>query len=139
MVPMPTDSLKKANPIAANNTLALILLKSGWNKNFSASPALSNDRLNAHKISNSTNNSGITDTYIKNKTGVHIIGLTEDAVITIFDILGRRVKEFAPIADSGMAIWDARYEDGRHAGSGVYIITVKSGGKKIARKLAIVR
>ncbi|HPN32635.1 MAG TPA: LruC domain-containing protein, partial [bacterium] len=76
---------------------------------------------------------------IKNKTGVHIIGLTADAVITIFDILGRRVKEFAPIADSGMAIWDARYEDGRHAGSGVYIITVKSGGKKIARKLAIVR
>ncbi|MBP7653255.1 LruC domain-containing protein [Candidatus Dependentiae bacterium] len=76
---------------------------------------------------------------VNNKTGVHIIGLTADAVITIYDILGRRVKELTPIANSGMAIWDARYEDGREAGSGIYIIVVKSGSEKIVRKAALVR
>ena len=57
---MPMESLKNASPIAVSTTEAVILPKSGLNKNASPSAALSSDKLKAHSSSKSKNKIGIS-------------------------------------------------------------------------------
>ena len=58
MVPMPSDSLKKARPSAVSATAGVILEKSGWNRKASPLPAPSSVRLRTHSTSNRMNSSG---------------------------------------------------------------------------------
>ena len=76
---------------------------------------------------------------IDNKTGIHIIGLTADSRIDIFDINGRLVNSTQRIGDSGMAIWDGRDKNGKFAPTGIYFVLIEGTGVKTVEKLVIVR
>ena len=74
-----------------------------------------------------------------NITGIHIIGLPASAKIKIYDILGQLVDECEPLANQGMAIWDARNKKGAKVASGAYMVLIESPLGKVVKKLAIVR
>jgi len=61
-------------------------------------------------------------------------------VIGVFDVRGRRVREFEMQVESGMIVtWDGRDEDGREAPNGVYHVRFHSGSDVVTRKVLHVR
>jgi Mg-chelatase subunit ChlD len=59
------------------------------------------------------------------------MGAADHAVITLFDILGRRVREFIVSAGGGEGevVWDARNEVGQDVGTGMYFVRLSRFGK----------
>ncbi|MBN1447280.1 MAG: T9SS type A sorting domain-containing protein [Bacteroidetes bacterium] len=73
-----------------------------------------------------------------------VIELPEDTPLRaeVFDALGRRVQllrdEYVR-AGRYLLIWDGRWQDGRPADAGMYLLRVVAGGGEVTRKLVVVR
>jgi hypothetical protein len=76
---------------------------------------------------------------------IHLINLTADAQIYIYNIAGEIVRHNNLVVDrTGEVRWDGRNDDGRYCASGLYVVLIKdekitSGKNKFLGKLAIVR
>ncbi len=69
-------------------------------------------------------------------------GGTDEAVVAIYDLAGRQVREVARglyRAGYQSAVWDGRDDSGRDLGNGVYFLLARSGGRTARVKLAVVR
>lgn len=75
-----------------------------------------------------------------NTTGIHIVNLTANASITIYDIHGRQVDRIANVGTQGFAIWDVRNERGEEVSSGVYLMVIRAPtGQTVVKKAAVIR
>ncbi|MDA8243419.1 MAG: Ig-like domain-containing protein [Elusimicrobia bacterium] len=72
--------------------------------------------------------------------GIIFDNLTDKAEIRIFTIAGQLVRKLSvTAADSGFKVWDGNNSSGRKAGSGVYIVHIKSGSRSKVLKIAVER
>jgi hypothetical protein len=76
---------------------------------------------------------------IYNRTGIHILKLTDNVKIEIYDILGRRVNTIYNIEGYGMAIWDGKNSSGNDVVSGTYLFVLSNDFQRKVLKLAIIR
>lgn len=63
-------------------------------------------------------------------------------VITIYDILGRKIQNFTreyPNSGTHEVIWNAKNNSGEIAGSGIYLYTVEFENAIIAKKMLLVK
>jgi hypothetical protein len=63
------------------------------------------------------------------------------AVVRLWSATGRLARSWrvAPGATSGAWTWDGRLADGQRAASGIYFVTVESGGERVRRRLVYFR
>ena len=64
------------------------------------------------------------------------------ALLTIFDVNGRRVKRvFDGVASEGPneVLWDGTNDSGRPVAGGVYFYRMQAEGKEFSRKLVVIR
>ena len=66
------------------------------------------------------------------------VSLPQGAKVTLFDLLGRKVRSLDANA-SGMASWDAANESGEAVASGVYFVLIESGSDKKTMKVMVER
>ena len=72
--------------------------------------------------------------------GIIIDNLTDSSEIRIFNVAGQLVREYKlTAADLGFKVWDGRNSAGQKAGSGVYLVHIKSGAKIKVLKIAVER
>jgi FlgD Ig-like domain len=61
------------------------------------------------------------------------------ARLTIHDVLGRRVRAFAPGPGAGAVRWSGRDEEGRSVAPGVYFVRLEAAGAIVVRRLVRLR
>lgn len=72
------------------------------------------------------------------QTAVHFIHLPANATLTIYTLLGEKVRDLT--ADrAGSAVWDGATRFGNPAASGVYFVLARSGGRHSVYKVAVQR
>ena len=59
--------------------------------------------------------------------------------ITIYDLLGRKVRELFLPSNQRQVVWDGKDDSGRAVASGVYFYVVKAGKYKAAKKMLLLR
>ncbi|MEW6095238.1 MAG: T9SS type A sorting domain-containing protein [bacterium] len=83
--------------------------------------------------------------YYANKDRViYFRGLTENAIIKIFTIVGELVKTIREPEDDGVADgiadWDTRNDAGEKVASGIYIYLItNSTGEKVTGKIGVIK
>ncbi len=73
---------------------------------------------------------------------VHVTGARADSRVDIYDVRGSRVRSLDDVAfgpASAVFRWDRRNSDGHRVASGVYLVTVRTATRDIARKAVVVR
>lgn len=75
-------------------------------------------------------------------TILYRIGKTQDVQLTVFDVLGRRVRSLyhgMQTAGEYRVIWDGKNESGEEAGSGIYLLNLRVGEFTAVRKMCLLR
>ena len=60
-----------------------------------------------------------------------------DVNLCIYDITGRRIKEFDKLAEN--IIWDGKDDQGRRVPSGIYFVHLKSPEKTVIKKAILLK
>ncbi len=71
-----------------------------------------------------------------------LVGRAVPVRLGIYDVRGRKVRtlaEGARVAGPAEVVWDGRDERSRPAPSGVYFVTLETGGRRTVRKLVLAR
>jgi glycosidase len=61
------------------------------------------------------------------------------ARVSVYDVGGRRLREFRPRAAAGSVRWDLAADDGRPVGAGVFFARLDAGGISVTRRFAVTR
>ena len=73
----------------------------------------------------------------------YVLSRAGSARLTLYDALGRRVRQLVPESEQGAgehrARWDGRDDAGRAVAPGVYLARLAAGGRVVARRIAWVR
>ncbi|KAA3606850.1 MAG: T9SS C-terminal target domain-containing protein [Calditrichaeota bacterium] len=63
----------------------------------------------------------------------------ENAKLTIFNILGEKVKEFDLLETKGSVVWNGTNSIGKQVSSGIYFYRLKSGESQLTKKMLLLR
>jgi len=76
------------------------------------------------------------------QTNIHFdVPISLDVTITIYSILGEKVREFERRYEAGACIlmWDGKNSSGKDAASGIYLYRFSAGNYRATRKMVLIR
>lgn len=103
-------------------------------------PFVPNDKnLSTGTLWNGSPGSGIVFGFDTDNDGFVDKGFPDDVKVTIYNLIGERIKSYLERIEYGILIWDGKSDSGLNVASGVYFAVIELNNQKIVKKIAVIR